>query len=312
MKNIAILLFLTLLSGCATLKGGMPSPPFDIEKDLGEVKEALQKSMSVKAYYDSPSEAARNKFVSSRLVIINIEYIKFIRSLSAEESQIHAATDILVLSLDIASSAFAPRATKTILSAVSSSIGGARLSIDDNFYYKKTVPVLISSMNAERKAVFLKIIEGTSKDLNGYPFEQALADINEYYLAGTIQGALNAIQRDSGAKESSKDQAIQTFLKARDTKSLDATLQVRVGKIMDSLDKLDDTTLFDLNKKPPATETWIDTVVNNRDPNRKRESDRDAAIKILKMRVVLSERDEKSLSAWEAAVKSESEQGGEE
>ena len=306
MKKLLILPLIVMLSGCATLGGGMPRPPFDIEKDIGELQSALQNSMSVTAYYSSPSEVSRNKFVSSRLVLINIEYIKFIKGLSAEESQIHAATDILVLSLDIASTAFTTLTTKTVLSALSAGIGGTGLSIDENFYHKKTVPVLILAMNAERKAILLKIIQGISKDLNGYPFEQALSDVNEYYIAGTIQGALNAVQRDSGAKENEADKKIQTFLKSRETKFVDAAAQSRIDQLLDEVDRLDDSKLFDLNKKPPVSEAWIEMVVNNRDPNKKREVDKETAIKILKMRIVLSQRDDNSFNAWEAAIKFES------
>lgn len=308
MKKILSLFIIMILSGCASasFQGGMPTPPFDIEKDLGELKSALQSSMSVTVFYTSPSEISRNKFISSRLVLINIEYIKYIKDLSAEESQIHAATDILVLSLDIAATAFTPLTTKTALSALSAGIGGARLSIDDNFYHKKTVPVLISSMNAERKVILLKIIQGISRNLNGYPFEQALSDVNEYYLSGTIQGALNAIQRDSGVKENNAEKEIKTFLKSRSSNFVDAAAQSRIDKLLDEVDKLEDSKLFDLNKKPPVSETWIEIVVTNRDPDKKRDVDKVTAIKILKMRIVLSQRDDNSLSAWEAVIKSES------
>jgi hypothetical protein len=301
MKTI-LALFLITLTGCATLSGGMPNPPFDVEKDLGELKSALQQSMSVKAYYEKPSVESRNKFVSSRLVIINIEYLKYIKSLSAEESQIHAATDILILSLDIASTALTPVSTKTVLSALSAAIGGVRLSIDDNFYYQKTVPVLIAAMNAERKSIMLKVIQGMAKNLNGYPFEQALSDVNEYYLAGTIPGALNAIQKDSGAKENDADEKIQTFLKNRDPSFLDEVVQSRIDKLLDSVETLNEQTLFDLNKNPPVAEAWIEAVVNSRDPNKKRYNDRKSAAMILKMRIVLSRRDDDAIQAWEAAI----------
>jgi len=304
MQKIILLFLLLTLTGCATFQGGMPTPPFDIEKDLGELKTALQDSISVKKYYESSSEVSRNKFVSSRLIITNIEYIKYIKDLAAEESQIHAATDILVLSLDIAATAFTPLTTKTVLSAISAGIGGTRLAVDDNFFYKKTVTILISSMNAERKAILVKIIKGLSKDLNGYPFTQALSDLNDYYLAGTIQGAFNSIQKDSGAKEIKADNEIKTFLKSRDSKFVDSVVQSRVDQLLDSVEKLDDTVLFDLNKKPPVSEAWIELAINNRDPNKKREMEKGTAIEILKMRIVLSQRDENSLNSWEAAIKS--------
>ncbi|KUE80057.1 hypothetical protein ATO46_16535 [Aeromonas schubertii] len=293
-----------LLAGCATFQGGMPDLPFNTEEELGIVKANLKDAASVNTYYNSPSLETRNKFIASRLVITNIEYLKYIKNLSAEESQIHSATDILVLSLDVAATAFSPVTTKTILSSLSSVTGGTRMAIDKNAYADKAMSALVSAMNAQRKEVLKRIVVGSAMSLNGYTFEQALSDINDYYLAGTINGALSSIQRDAAVKEAAADSAITVAMGKRDSNFVDANIQARVDKMLGAVSKLTDQQLFDLVSSPPVTNAEIAKVVAARDPGNLRANNRDAAIKIIKMMIVLSNRDEKSLFAWEASVKS--------
>jgi hypothetical protein len=303
-KRLLSISAVVLIAGCATFQGGMPDLPFNTEEELGIVKTNLKDAASVNAYYTSPSVESRNKFIASRLVITNIEYLKYIKNLSAEESQIHSAADILVLSLDVAATAFSPATTKTILSSVSSITGGTKLAIDKNAYAGKTMSALISAMNAQRKEVLKRIVVGSAMSLNGYPFEQALSDINDYYLAGTINGALSSIQRDAAVKEANADSAITIAMGRRDSNFVDASVQARVDKMLGAVDKLTDQQLFDLVSSPPVTSAEIAKAVAARDPGNLRTSNREAAIKTIKMMIVLSNRDDKSLSAWEAAVKS--------
>jgi hypothetical protein len=293
------------LCGCATFQGGMPDLPFSIEDDLGYAKERLKADASVKTYYDKPSEESRNKYITARLVIINVEYLKFIKTMSAEEEQIHSATDILRLSMDAAASVFNPASTKTILSSLSAVTGGARLSIDKNAYYEKTMSALISSMNAQRKDVLLRIVKGMGLDLNGYPITQAMADMDDYILAGTLPGAIAAIQKDAGAKESDANAKINKVTFMRAANFVDPVLQARIDAVLGAVDKLADASLFSLNKSPPVADTEVDKVVALRDPSGKRFTDKATAASILKMRIVLSKRDPYALTKWEAAVKSE-------
>jgi hypothetical protein len=292
------------LSACATFQGGMPNLPFNVEEDLGIVRSELSNAASVKTFYANPSEQSRNKFIASRLVITNIEYLKYIKSMSAESAQVHSATDILVLTLDIAATAFSAASTKTVLTALSSTAGGVRLAIDKNAYFEKTMSALIASMNAQRKEILTRIIRGTGMDLNGYPFEQAYADINDYYLAGTLQGALSSIQTEAGNKEAKASSELQVEMRKRDKGFVSQAAQERVDKLLGELDKLDDAAVFSLAKAPPVKSPDVDKVIALRDPQNLRLKDRAAALSVLKMQVSLSQRDEPSLSAWEAAVKS--------
>lgn len=306
MRKIFQRIFATIIflgvSGCATFQGGMPNLPFNTEEELGIVKTELKDAASVKAYYAAPSVETRNKFIASRLIITNIEYLKYIKSLSAEESQIHSATDILVFSLDVLSTAATGINAKTALSAISSIAGGSRLAIDKNAYHDKTMSALISAMNAQRKDVLKRLLQGAAMDLNGYTFESALSDMSDYYLAGTLNGALSSIQHDAVVKEGKADGEIRSFMAKRDSKFVDSVSQARVSSLLSDVGKLSEAALFALVKNPPVTNQFTDSVIAARDPKSLRLTDQAAALSMLKARIVLSDRDENSLRAWEAAI----------
>jgi len=157
----------------------------------------------------------RNQFISQRLTLMNIQYIKFIRRFAVEKAQLDTAADILIIGVNLAGTLVGAASTKGILAAISAGTAVSRTSINKNFFQEKTVPVLITAMNAERKKILFPILKGAGQSIDEYPFAQALSDLHIYYQAGTFIGALQTIQKDSGAKEDKADLDIAQF---RDTK----------------------------------------------------------------------------------------------
>jgi hypothetical protein len=305
LARAAVICCCLFAAGCASFQGGMPNLPFNLDEELGYAKENLKRQASVETYYKSPSAETRNEYLSTRVVIINIEYLKYIKTLSAEESQIHSATDILQLTLELAAAGFNPAATKTVLTSLAALTGGVRLSIDKNAYFQKTMSALISAMNAQRKEVLLRIIKGSSTNLAGYPFHQAMSDINDYYLAGTIPGALSSIQKDSGTKEDNANRKINLINITRSAAFLDPSRQARIDSLLSEVDKLPAEALFALNGAPPERNDNADRAVAGVDIQNTRQRDKAMAARMLKMRIALAPRDdEDALASWEAAVKS--------
>ena len=93
----------------------------------------------------------RDQFISQRLTLINIQYIKFIRRFAVEKAQLDTAADVLVIGLNLAGTLVGAAPTKGILAAISGGTGASRTSINKNFFHEKTVAVLVTAMNAERK-----------------------------------------------------------------------------------------------------------------------------------------------------------------
>jgi hypothetical protein len=89
--------------------------------------------------------------------------------------------------------------SKAILGAISGGIIGAKGIMDKDIFYSKTMPALLSQMEAQRKTQLVKIRSGLQRPVDEYPLSEALIDIEEYYKAGSIPAAVQGIIEQSGA-----------------------------------------------------------------------------------------------------------------
>ncbi|MES2951577.1 MAG: hypothetical protein V4858_23860 [Pseudomonadota bacterium] len=203
---------LTTLTGCASLRnGGAPDPAYTVQGDLESLKKQFEIGASVAEFYKAGNQTAerRNEFVSSRVAMANLAYLQFIGSLTADKQHLDAATDIFALGLNIGGTLVSSARAKANLAAVAALALGSKSSIDKHFYFEKTTPALIAAMNAQRKEVLVRILEGANLRLEQYSFTQGIADTHDYYAAGTLNSAISAIQADAGAKEAKADREVR-------------------------------------------------------------------------------------------------------
>lgn len=300
------------LCGCKSYRyAGAPPPSYDVDADLKQLSDQFKPATAVSNYYalgDAATTADRNKVISARLVMMNLQYLKWARTVTADKQLLDTASDVLILSLNLAGTATGGASAKTILAAISAGVAGSKTSVDKNYYYEKTLPALFAAMNAQRKTVLTNIIAGMAKPLSVYTFEQGLTELQEYYQAGTFLGAVNAVQADSGAKEKVADKGIQAaqieLSKVRSIEFAAASAQKRVTELIKKINQLKDAAALNLQQNPPVPiSPEMDKIISLRDPNKKRLTDGGIARQMLKMQVTLGDsRSDKDLSAWEAAV----------
>jgi len=204
---LAFALMAGALGACSSITDpGSPKSSFDADQDIKALSQAFGSATSISTYYASAeTRSKRDAFVTGRLALINLDYIQFIKAFAADTAQLDSAFDLSKLGVDLATTLVPGAGTKSILGAISGGLTGSRTSIDKNFFQEKTVPVLISEMNAQRKVALAPIIAGLSQDIDKYPLSTALVDLQTYYEAGTFAGALQSIQKDAGSKESNAD-----------------------------------------------------------------------------------------------------------
>jgi hypothetical protein len=118
------------------------------------------------------------------------------------------ATDWVALALNAASSLVSSAAnvagtlvsgTANALSATAAGLGGTGPSIDQKAFFEATMPTLLATMVAQRQVVLVRIREGLTHDIDAYPLTLALNDLDRYYQAGTVAGALTAMAASAGA-----------------------------------------------------------------------------------------------------------------
>ena len=301
-----LLVLAVLLTGCGT--PGFPKQSYDPKKQIKQLENEFGKPALITQYFAltnataEAKKAARDKIITGRIALINLNYNQFIAQFSVNKESLDFGTEVTELGLNLATTAVGGAETKTILAAIASGVTGSKLAIDKNFFFEKTVPVLITTMNAQRKVALAPILIGMTNNTDDYSMTRALSDIDGYYFAGTFIGALQAIQADSGMKES---QAETNIVQIRDAQFVAESAQRRINAIIGGVSALSDINAIELEKHPPVKDDAVDKIVGQRDPGDQRLTNGGVAKQMLKMRVVMSgKRNEQELAAWEAAVKS--------
>lgn len=210
----------TSLMGCAALQN-YPERPNNIDAQLDVLKSYFDPTV-IKG--GGNSVAWRNEVVNAQILAIDLQFTKFEQALARENVGVNTTTDMAVIGLGAATGVAGGAATKSILGAISGGITGAKGIIDKDIFYSKTMPVLLSQMEAQRKVQLVKIRTGLKEDTNKYPLSEALIDVEEYYKAGSIPAALQGILEQSGAagQNATKDLKRLTAASADDVRRITA------------------------------------------------------------------------------------------
>ena len=202
-------LLLATLGACAG-NAYAPKSSFSIAADITDFHQQFGTTASLQNYYAPAhlpeTKEGRNEFIAARLTLYNLEYLQFISQFQLTRAQADSAFDITTIGVNLAGSLVGSAATKSILAAIAAGLGQSRTSLEKNFYDTETTSALITAMNAQRKTALVPIVAGMSNDPSQYPLSSAIVDLEAYQQAGTIQGALQAVQADA----SNKDAAAQS------------------------------------------------------------------------------------------------------
>lgn len=190
-----------LMAGCNTLEGGPPRL-FTVAYEADIARGRL--TAVEDAYYTSGfvrTVEIRNEIISTRMREIDSLYYPFEASLIREKQEVGFVSSIISMALSGAVPLVSSIGTKNALGAASLAVQGGTKAFSDEILFQKTVQVLATQMRTRRATVATDIINRMrTLDLVAYPLSMALADLDEYYAAGTIAGALIEIQKTVSAE----------------------------------------------------------------------------------------------------------------
>lgn len=209
---------LLLVTGCASLRTS-PDPIISLSDNLALVKTvpmvaSVQKFDSgVGMPVGMEKKDYRNMVLTIYLNAIDSQYQRFRTEVSGESHGANFGVDLAIIGLTSGAS-FASKAVANQLSAVASVFAGAKGSFDKNFYFDKTLPALLSAMDASRLKVRTRIVENMRIDETQYPLSSAFADVNEYQMAATLDRAIEEITSNASAKRESAVVALADAVRA--------------------------------------------------------------------------------------------------
>lgn len=290
-----------LLAGCASLNA-YPDRSGDVATELQQLDQYFAATV-LQTYAGKPDDATkkayRDEVVTGRVRAIDLHFGTFQQAVFREGVGTNIATDLIILGLGGATATVGGAGLKAALGATSAGVAGARTSIDKNLYFEKTMPALLAQMIALRKTVLVKIQEGLDRNVALYPLSQALIDLEDYYNAGTIPGAIAAVTEQAGATAKNADAVL---LGIRNKAFFATERQTRVQRLLDRIANLPDAKAIALATNLPVQDSETTAILQKADPTGQRTRTATAAKRVLSMLAPYAKKSDTDLDAWEAAL----------
>jgi hypothetical protein len=198
-RKICILLFVAVTAtGCAGLKQ-FPDTGTDFKLDLKAKDPAYADALEAMSKAGANPIDIRNRLIEERLRVIDIHFAEFQQALARENVTANfgvAAAQVVIGG----AGALVHETASQILSAVSGALAGTQQAYSKAALFEQTMSALLAQMIAARKSVLVKIVDGRGKGIDEYPLSAAASDLEAYYFAGSLPGAVVATSADAKVK----------------------------------------------------------------------------------------------------------------
>ena len=185
-----------LLGGCAAFDG-YPRRVTDPDADIQQLQDQLSAS-AIRDCLKAPDLACRNRIIGARMYATDIRFSQFEEDLFRDTRRGGFNATLATLGLSTAAAASTGGVAQA-LSGLSALIIGGREAFQKEVLSERTVIAIHTAMRARRAQVALRLRGALEVPIARYPLEAALADLDAYYNAGTVLGALVNITETVGA-----------------------------------------------------------------------------------------------------------------
>lgn len=196
---------LASLGACASFSG-MPEPVLNTQAVV-ESANATDVSDAIGNFY-SPDpadrdgltpEGYRNKIVGTYMTAADLRFAEFRRHLSRQSRGSSLGLDVAILGVAGGASVAAER-TANIPSSVAAGPTGTRAALNRDVYFDRTLPALFAAMDSARTETRTTIMVNLRRSATEYPLPVALADIANYELAGSLDGAIERVTAEARSR----------------------------------------------------------------------------------------------------------------
>ncbi len=259
---------------------------------------------STKSAFVPPSaeeqKRIRRAMMERRMAVIDAYFKEFQAGLVKEN--VRSEFGIALLSVGVgAAGALVPETASQILSAVSGGLAGAQAAYGKAALYEKTMSALLAQMQAGRKAVAAQIFQSWNLDLDQYPMWMARTDLDAYYFAGSLPGAILGTAADAKVKETQADDQIKLVRSADFNKKLELAKPIGVRL----MNLTPDQALALAKLMEPHIEKRgqdLKNILKGLDPKDERLTDGSKAKQVLSTWQAFDDRDATSMKQWTDAL----------
>lgn len=152
----------------------------------------------------------RNRMMERRMAVIDAHFKEFQAGLVKENVRADFGIALVGIGVGAAGSLVAETASQ-ILSAVSGGLAGAQAAYGKAVLYDKAMSALLAQMQAGRKVVAAQIFEKWNLGVDEYPMWMARTDLEAYYFAGSLPGAILGTAADAKVKDDDAEDRLAKF-----------------------------------------------------------------------------------------------------
>lgn len=197
--GIGATVMMTVMSGCIPSVKGGPERAFEPKEEARILKHQMP-DLNLPYYYKSGEENRRiyrNQYITSRMAYIDIRYFEYERDLAKERQGVDFLSAMSIAGLTSADALVASAATKSALAQATALINAGQTNYNEKIQFKQTLNIFINQMKANRAKMSSQIYQNLSQSDADYPLPIAMSDLEQYYQAGTLAGALASATQDS-------------------------------------------------------------------------------------------------------------------
>lgn len=176
------------------------------------------------------AKGVRNELLEEALPFIDSAYIDFITDIQAGRDRDNFIADVIELGTTGAVGITNGERPLQILGVALTAFRGGRRSADLNFYKEQATPVLISKMDGNRAKVRTTILEREKQKVEDYPLGAAIADIVDYYNAGTLVRAFTELQKDTSVQTKQAEDDLKTLKKNAGIRPAPTDAEIKISR----------------------------------------------------------------------------------
>jgi hypothetical protein len=205
------LILTLLLSGCASLQGYAREP--ESPKLLSDQRTMFFGADADTGYYAATTASERKRLrdllIYGKMKVIENDFDDLERALNGTGNSISLFGDLTVLGLNSIGAVTGTAHTKAALAAASGGIVGAQGAVSKDLYYQRTLPAILSQMEASRERVRAEIIASMKKSDADYPLPAAEIDLRHLIRAGSVPTSISQITHDANQDQRNSERLIE-------------------------------------------------------------------------------------------------------
>ena len=227
------------LSGCLPSTQVGPPRLYSVDEEIANVRgqSQLPDFVAYAGLSDEGKRGYRDALFTARMYAIDLEFSNYEIELTQERQSVAAGGDLAAATL----SGIVPLVTgvnaKNWLGFASAMTTSGKAIYSNDILFAKTIQILQTQMEATRAHIAAIIKTRLGSPVSVYPLAAALSDLEDYYRAGTLTGAVNevtsTVSGDAAQAKQEKADAVPANLRPFSSSS-DRLPPIQPGRRLDA------------------------------------------------------------------------------